>query len=236
MTGSSIYAQPAYILQHKPYRESSLILEVFTQDFGLLTLLAKGVRKAKSRTAGVLLPFSLLHISYLDRHELKLLLDVELLEQHVLARLSLYCGFYVNELLQRFLQLQDPNPELFVRYQQVLQQLARVQDAEVERCLRFFELDLLEQAGYGVVLDRDARSGKPVLSDQVYAYQPDFGMVADARGHVNGSTLLALTARTALGSVEQQQAKQLLRLMLAPYLQGKPLKSRAVLARVMHYL
>lgn len=236
MTGLSIYGQPAYILQHKPYRETSLILDVFTHDFGLISVLAKGVRKAKSKTAGVLLPFSLLNLSYLDRHELKLLLDVELLEQHALQRLGLYCGFYVNELLQRFLQRHDPNPELFWCYQQILQQLALIADGEVESQLRFFELDLLEQAGYGVVLDKDARSGQKVIKEQRYAYYPDLGLVADASGHVTGATLLALAARVCLQPLEQQQAKQLLRLMLAPHLQGKPLKSRAVLARVMHYL
>ena len=237
MDGAHVYLQPAYILQHKPYRETSLILDVFSQDYGVISLLAKGVRQAKSKTAGVLLPFSLLKLSYLDRQDLKLLVDVEFQTHHELSKLSLYCGFYVNELIQRFLHKHDPNPELFQRYQQVLLELSLLTGSEVETCLRSFELDLLEQAGYAVELLRDAKTGVPVEADLLYSYMLDEGLVEDARGHVEGATLIALAHGHALTvPAQQQQAKHLLRLMLAPHLRGKPLKSRAVLARVMHYL
>jgi len=237
MDGAHVYLQPAYILQHKPYRETSLILDVLSRDHGLISIMAKGVRQSKSKTAGVLLPFSLLKLSYLDRQDLKLLVDVEFQTRHELTKMSLYCGFYVNELIQRFLHKHDPSPELFKRYQRVLVELAMLTGSEVESCLRSFELDLLEQAGYAVVLDRDAKTGLPVEADLLYSYMLDEGMVEDATGHVEGSTLLALAQGHALTvTAQQQQAKHLLRLMLAPHLRGKPLKSRAVLARVMHYL
>lgn len=237
MDGAKVYLQPAYILQHKPYRETSLILDVFSRDYGLISIMAKGVRKSKSKTAGVLLPFSLLNLSYLDRHDLKLLVDVEFQIHHELSKLSLYCGFYVNELIQRFLHKHDPNPELFQRYQRTLLELAMLTGTDVETCLRSFELDLLEQAGYAVVLDIDAKSGLPVEADMLYSYMIDEGMVQDTTGHIEGATLIALAKANPLTiPAQQQQAKHLLRLMLAPHLQGKPLKSRAVLARVMHYL
>lgn len=237
MDGANVYLQPAYILQHKPYRETSLILDVFSRDYGLISIMAKGVRKSKSKTAGVLLPFSLLNLSYLDRHDLKLLVDVEFQTHHELSKLSLYCGFYVNELIQRFLHKHDPNPELFQRYQRTLVDLALLTGSDVETCLRSFELDLLEQAGYAVVLDIDAKTGLAVQADLLYSYMLDEGMVADPLGHIEGSTLITLAKGNALTvPAQQQQAKHLLRLMLAPHLQGKPLKSRAVLARVMHYL
>lgn len=237
MDGANVYLQPAYILQHKPYRETSLILDVFSRDYGLISIMAKGVRKSKSKTAGVLLPFSLLNLSYLDRHDLKLLVDVEFQTHHELSKLSLYCGFYVNELIQRFLHKHDPSPELFQRYQRTLVDLASLTGSDVETCLRSFELDLLEQAGYAVVLDIDAKTGLAVQADLLYSYMLDEGMVADPLGHIEGSTLITLAKGNALTvPAQQQQAKHLLRLMLAPHLQGKPLKSRAVLARVMHYL
>ena len=237
MDGASVYLQPAYILQHKPYRETSLILEVFSRDHGLISVMAKGVRKSKSKTAGVLLPFSLLNLSYLDRHDLKLLVDVEFQMHHELSKLSLYCGFYVNELIQRFLHKHDANPNLFERYQRALVELAMFDGADLETSLRRFELDLLEQAGYAVLLNIDAKTGSPVEAELLYSYRADEGMVEDAQGHIQGATLIALTkGNTLVVPEQQQQAKHLLRLMLAPHLQGRPLKSRAVLARVMHYL
>lgn len=233
MDEAVVYLQPAYILQHRPYRETSLLLEVFTRDFGLISVLAKGVRKEKSKTAGLLLPFSLLQISYLDKNELKLLTNAEFLEAHDLQRLGLYCGFYVNELLQRFLHKHDPNPALFVRYQQCLQAL--LTDENIEQTLRYFELDLLEQAGYAIELDVDSRSGKPVQAERLYQFEANLGMVEHSTG-IDGRTLLAISERNALDSVSLNQAKQLLRTLLAQHLQGKPLKSRAVLAKVIQYL
>ncbi|MEY4210184.1 MAG: hypothetical protein RLZ92_563 [Pseudomonadota bacterium] len=233
MDEAVVYLQPAYILQHRPYRETSLLLEVFTRDFGLISVLAKGVRKEKSKTAGLLLPFSLLQISYLDKNELKLLTNAEFLEAHDLQRLGLYCGFYVNELLQRFLHKHDPNPALFVRYQQCLQAL--LTDENIEQTLRYFELDLLEQAGYAIELDVDSRSGKPVQTERLYQFEANLGMVEHSTG-IDGRTLLAISERSVLDSVSLNQAKQLLRTLLAQHLQGKPLKSRAVLAKVIKYL
>ena len=233
MDEAVVYLQPAYILQHRPYRETSLLLEVFTRDFGLISVLAKGVRKEKSKTAGLLLPFSLLQISYLDKNELKLLTNAEFLEAHDLQRLGLYCGFYVNELLQRFLHKHDPNPALFVRYQQCLQAL--LTDENIEQTLRYFELDLLEQAGYAIELDVDSRSGKTVQAERLYQFEANLGMVEHSTC-IDGRTLLAISERNALDSVSLNQAKQLLRTLLAQHLQGKPLKSRAVLAKVIQYL
>ena len=106
MTGYMVHLQPGFILQQRPYRETSVLLDVFTRDFGVITLLAKGVRKEKSKTAGLLLPFALLQLSYVDKNELKLLNQVEFQDVYALERLALYCGFYVNELLQTFLHKQ----------------------------------------------------------------------------------------------------------------------------------
>ncbi|MFM8341918.1 MAG: DNA repair protein RecO [Methylomonas sp.] len=233
MDEAVVYLQPAFILQHRHYRETSLLLEVFTRDFGLVSLLAKGVRKEKSKTAGLLLPFTLLQISYLDKNELKLLTNAEFLEAYDLQRLGLYCGFYVNELVQRFLHKHDPNPALFVRYQQCLHAL--LTDDRIEQTLRYFELDLLEQAGYAIELDVDSRSGKTVQAERRYQFEVNLGMVEHTTG-IDGRTLLAISERNELDSVALSQAKQLLRILLAQHLQGKPLKSRAVLANVIQYL
>ena len=94
MTDSVIYLQPGFILQQRKYRETSLIMDVLTRDYGRVSLLAKGVRKAKSKTAGLLQPFIPLTLSYFGRTELKTLTDVELTRPFMpLPGLALYCGF-----------------------------------------------------------------------------------------------------------------------------------------------
>lgn len=234
MSEAVVYLQPALILQHRPYRESSLLLEVFTRDFGIVSVLAKGVRKEKSKMAGLLQPFTLLNLSYLDRNELKTLIQAEYLGNYALQRLALYCGFYVNELVQKFLHKHDPYPELFEYYQRCLHGLA--QGRAIEQTLRYFELDLLTEAGYGGRLDIDGNSGDSVQDVRRYNFLPGFGMIEDAGGLVGGETLLMLARQAQLNDTALAEAKLLLRKMLDVHLQGRPLKSRDVLAKIIKYL
>ena len=234
MDESAVYLQSAFILQHRPYRESSVLLDVFTRDFGIVSILAKGVRREKSKMAGVLQSFSLLQLSYLDKHELKILTHAEYLNSYSLQRLGLYCGFYVNELVQKFLYRHDPHPHLFSCYQACLQGLS--DDERIEQSLRYFELDLLNEAGYGIQLDIDAVNGGHVDSQQRYKFLSGVGMVGDSDGYIMGNTLRTLSARAPLLGEALIEAKQLLRQMLNVHLQGRPLKSREVLAKIVKYL
>lgn len=234
MDSSAVYLQPAFILQHQPFRETSILLEVFTRDYGVVSVLAKGVRKEKSKSAGLLLPFSLIRLSYIDKHELKVLTYVEYVSSYSLQKLGLYCGFYINELLQKFLHRHDPHPQLFVYYQVCLQDL--LLDTSLEQALRYFELNLLEEAGYAVQLDIEQNCHQPVQSSQRYTFMPGIGMIEDTQGPVCGATLVALATKSALCDNALAEAKPLLRKMLDEHLNGKPLKSRQVLANIIKHL
>ncbi len=234
MEGSAVYLQPAFILHHRPLRESSLLLEVFTHDFGIVSILARGVRKEKSKTVGLLLPFSLLRLSYLDKNELKVLTHVETVVNYPLQKMSLYCGFYANELLQKFLHRHDPHPQLFSHYQACLRNL--LSGEAIEQSLRYFELGMLEEAGYAVQLHIEHSGNTVVKNRRRYHFMPGSGMIEDSGGCVSGETLLALAAKAPLPGVALVEAKQLLRGMLDEHLQGRPLKSREVLAKMIKYL
>jgi DNA repair protein RecO (recombination protein O) len=231
---TEVNLQPAVILQQKPYRETSLLLEVFTRDHGIVSVLAKGVRKEKSKLAGLLQPFMLLNLSYLDKHELKTLTQAEFIEDFRLLRMGLYCGFYVNELLQKFLHKADPYPEIFMRYLLCLKALAAAE--HIETSLRYFELDLLQAVGYGVELVHDFNCGGRVQNELRYNFVAGQGMTADASGQVSGKTLSLLAAQTPLSGAALHEAKYLLRKMLDLNLQGRPLKSREVLSKIIKYL
>ncbi len=235
MSNSLVQLQPAFILQHRKYRESSLILDVLTRDHGIVSILARGVRKPKSKTAGILLAFTDLKISYIDRHELKILTYVELGETATkLERISLYCGFYVNELVGYFLHKNDPHPEVYQQYQQCLALLSKTQDTE--QILRFFELNLIECIGYGFDLTLDAKEDAPIKSSKKYYFDGELGVTESATGYITGATLLSLAARGSLNKQELYEAKQLMRRIIDFQLQGKELKSRAVLAKIIKQL
>ncbi len=231
MNESKVQLQPAYILHYKKYRETSLLLDVLTRDYGKITLLAKGVRKTTSRTVSLLQPFVPLDISCAGNRELKILTHVE--SSRPIKRLSgmpLYCGFYLNELIQYFLPAYEPYPEIYSDYQQSLFDLA---DAKaVEKVLRMFEYNLLENTGYGLQLFEDRRHGRVILADEYYRYDVESGPVQQNDGPYSGKTLIALRDRNFQDRQVCKEAKRLLRAVIAYHLAGKTFKSRIFLTQL----
>src|SRR5689334_15045703 len=120
----SILLQPAYILHTRAYRDTSLLLEVLTQDYGRVSLVARGVRNSRMRLRSILQPFIPLLLSMQGRSELKLLISAEMNGLSLSLRGDcLLSGFYLNELLVRSLQKEDPHPELYILYQKTLNHL-----------------------------------------------------------------------------------------------------------------
>ncbi len=247
MTESAVYLQPAFILQQRKYRETSLIIDVLTRDFGRISLLAKGVRKAKSKTAGLLQPFIPLAISYFGNAELKTLTDVErradfrsaggihsipgdtIQQSTGLKGLALYCGFYVNELVACFLHKYDPHPELFAYYGECLSGLAG--GSNRESVLRLFELKLMECVGYGLQLGYDGND-KQIEALKKYDFNVGQGPVEVTNGRFLGKTLQALGSKELSDPQVLSEAKILMRTVIDVYLQGRQLKSRMVINKV----
>lgn len=244
MTESAVYLQPAFILQQRKYRETSLIIDALTRDFGRISLLAKGVRKSKSKTAGILQPFIPLAISYVGKAELKTLTDVEryacsravsgehpdtIQPLNEIKGLALYCGFYINELVGHFLHKYDPHPEVFDYYSECLSSLA--DGSNIEETLRLFELNLIESAGYGLQLEVDSNE-KPVEPFKRYDFNVGQGAIEAVNGRFSGKTLLALSVRELKEPQVLSEAKILMRMVIDVYLQGRELKSRAVISKV----
>ncbi|MDD2658095.1 MAG: DNA repair protein RecO [Methylococcales bacterium] len=235
MTDRAVYLQPAFILQQQKYRETSLIIDALTLDFGRVSLMAKGVRKAKSKTAGLLQPFVPLTLSYFGKSELKTLTDVEITQPFIqLQGLALYCGFYVNELVSFFLHRYDPHPDVFACYRKCLSGLS--DSSKIEASLRIFELDLMDAVGYGLQLEYDFHNEKPVDPSTNYHFNVEQGPVEAPDGQFSGRTLQALKARECSDPRVLNEAKKLMRSVISAYLRGKPLKSRAVIKKITEHL
>ncbi|MEP5568378.1 MAG: DNA repair protein RecO, partial [Halioglobus sp.] len=150
--------QPTYILHSRPYRDTSLILEVLCAEHGRISLVSKGARRRTKggSNAALLQPFVPLLLSFSGRSEMKTLTHVE--AAGVAPQLRgerLFSGMYMNELLMRLLHRHDPHPQLFAAYGAALGELADA--APVEATLRRFELGLLEELGYGFSLLEDGQ-------------------------------------------------------------------------------
>ena len=225
-----IQLAPGYVLHQRPYRESSMLLEVFTESYGRVGLVARGIRSPKSRQRGELQPFRPLRLSWNARGELGTMTAVEADAPGTrLQGTALYSAFYLNELLVRLLVRDDPHPGLYKCYQTTLEGL--IQGKDIEPLLRVFEKGLLQEIGYGLLLDSEIESGEPVQPECFYDYHlesgPALAAESDAQAFVfKGSSLLALERGQLTDTDILYDAKRLMRAALNLYLGNKPLKSR----------
>ncbi|MDR0564817.1 MAG: DNA repair protein RecO, partial [Azoarcus sp.] len=141
-----IAQQPARVLHTLPWRETSLIAEVFTRNHGRLALVAKGARRPMSEMRGVLMAFQPLLIGWSGAGEVKTLTHGEWRGAHPpLTGRALLCGYYLNELLLKLTAREDPHPALFDAFEATLAALR--QEENLPPLLRRFELTLLRELG-----------------------------------------------------------------------------------------
>lgn len=226
--------QPAFVLHHYPFRETSLVIETFTRDFGRVALLARGARRPRSALRGVLLAFQPLFIGWSGKSELKTLHRAEWQGGYLqLKGASLICGFYLNELLLKLLARDDPHERLYAIYQETLTALAAGSDHAAS--LRRFEKNLLGELGYALTLDRDAEAGTPIAAECRYAYVVERGPVAvdgvvqQNAVELSGQTLIDMQSDNYTSAVTQQQSKALMRALINHHLGNQVLHTRSLL-------
>ncbi|MDH5407265.1 MAG: DNA repair protein RecO [Gammaproteobacteria bacterium] len=231
MSSNRIQLHSAYILHTRAYQDTSIILDVFTQEYGRISVLAKGAKQAKSKFNGMLQVFNQLLLSWSGRGEMYTLTGAEHGNKPVsLKGESLLSGFYVNELLLKLTQRHDPHPELFEKYHQLISELGGCE--KTEPLLRRFECYLIQEAGYGMILDHDVETGESVQDNQLYNYYFEKGPVRlsgipnNEVLTVKGSTLLALQCGEFADDTVLREAKQIMRAIINHRLDGKIIKTR----------
>lgn len=230
-----VQQEPAYVLHRRPFRETSLLVDLLTLNHGRVGVVARGANSTRSALKAQLQPFQPLLVDWTGRSDLKTLTHTETRAGvHLGQGTSLYSGFYINELLQKLLSPFDPAEDLFAAYIETLDQLARA-GGNVEPVLRRFEMALAQSLGYGFAWDHTMDLGQPVQAGQRYCYDPQQGILALPADHVRvrelpGEVLLALAEGDLDSPQSRRVAKQVMRALTDFLLQGKPLNSRALFA------
>lgn len=224
-----------FLLHSRAYRETSLIASFMTDTEGRIDLMVRSARGRRARKNQPLLPFCRYELSWVGNTELKHLQFFETVDSPIeLTGDSLFCGFYLNELLYRLLPQHEPEHQLLENYARTLLQLACT--ADFEPVLRDFELALLDVLGYGLDLVTDEH-GLPLEVDTIYFFIPEHGLgkknPADPVSGIcgKGETFLAIARRDFSLHAVRYLAKQVLRAALAVYLGKKPLRSRELFLR-----
>src|ERR1700758_2640087 len=228
-----ISGQPGFVLHSYPYKETSLIVDVFSRDYGRIALVAKGAKRPHSKLRGVLQTFQPLSLAWSGKSEMRTLTGAEWVGGMLpLGGDALLCGFYVNELLVKFLAREDPHPQLFHHYVVTLTRLAH--DEPPVQVLRSFERVLLRETGYAMSLNRTV-SRRAVVPEGRYVFDPERGVreaSPELPAHwpvVAGQTLLDMEQDDYHRAQTVAQSKTLMRFLLNTYLGGTPLATRQIL-------
>jgi len=223
--------QAVYVLHTYPFKETSLVVELFSKQYGRIAAVAKGARRPRSAMRGMLQSFQMLAADWSGKNELRTLHSLDWSAGlTMLNGEALMCGFYINELLLRLLPREDAHENLFQHYEEVLQKLAN--ESELATTLRQFELKLLQELGYAVPLLKDENENI-IVSNQHYRYEAEYGaceLKSTKNGvQLQGKTLLDMAKNDYSDTQTQTQSKQLMRYLLAHYLGDKPLHTRQLL-------
>lgn len=230
--------QPAYVLHARPWRETSLLVEVLSLEHGRLGLLARGVQGPKKQALrAALQPLQAIRFDAQQSGELAQLRRAE--SQDVAPRLhghAMLAGFYINELVMRLTPRQDPVPELYSAYGELRGQLD--QEQALAWSLRRFERDLLEALGFGFDWSC-AADGEPIDPAARYRLDPLQGPLRllsernnEWRTLATGSALLALAADEQPDSSDVASLRLQMRAVLLHHLGGRGLKSWEMLGEL----
>lgn len=231
-------AEPAFVLHARPWRETSLLVEVLSAGHGRVGLVARGVQGPRRQPLrAALQPLQSIRFDAVQQGELAQLRAAEAVDAApVLQGDAALAGFYLNELCLRLAPRLSPHPDLHTAYARARERLRYGEP--VAWTLRRFERDLLQALGYGVDF---ASSGDGGAIDPAARYRidPEQGprrvlgeRAGERRESATGSALLALSADVMPGGEDLASLRQPMRAVLLHHLGGRGLNSWAVLGEL----
>lgn len=221
--------QRCFILHTRPFSETSLLVDVFSELNGKITVVAKGARRPKSHLRGILQPFTPLLLKWSGKSSVSTLTSAEAIGLSIpLIGNKLFSAIYLNEILERVLSPNSPYTQLFFSYIKALSNLAK-DETSIEPTLRVFELELLENLGYGVDFLHCYATGSFVDDNMTYLYREQKGFIASvtrSNFSFSGKELKALAYKDFNSLDTLKAAKRFTRVALKPYIGSAPIKSR----------
>ena len=231
--------EPAFVLHTRAFKETSLLVDLFTKNLGRINVVANGARKPKSPLRSVLTPTSLFAVSFSGKSELKNLNACELLNHYSLSMpVSFNSIVYVNELLIKSTEKEDPHEEIFNQYQLLCEGLSEKKERiEIEVLLRSFELVLLQELGYGIDLSFESINGNQIKPKNKYMFDPSLGFTKVQNDSINsngiflGKDILNFSTGDLTEEDSRLASKKIMRLALDYHLGNKSLNIRKYLSK-----
>ncbi len=230
-----VNGERAIVLHVRPYRETSAIVQFFTENHGRLAGVARGVRgtSQRNRLRTQLQPFREGRLNFSGRGSLVNITGFDATTYPTLTGNRLATAFYVIELLSRLTGERESDAQLY-RALSVTMTAMTYPELELAPVLRRFEKQLLQELGYGFDFGTDARSGMPLNTQASYQLVAQVGFVecsATAENAIPGSVLRAIDLDQYTQTQVERTARRIFRSALAALLGPKPLISRQMVLR-----
>lgn len=163
MNRERLYRAEGIVLRRSDFGEADRILTLFTRGQGKLRVLAKGIKKTKSRKSGHLELFIHAQLLIARGRSMDIVTQAEAIQVFLPLRSDLRrtaYAYYVAELMDKFTEEGTESPGLFELLLDTLKQLA--ENPQLETIAHYFELHLLDSLGYRPELYRCVNCGRPV--------------------------------------------------------------------------
>ena len=224
------------MLHTRPFKETSLLVDLFTRNHGKISVIAKGAKRPKSKIGIIKTPSCLFFVSCTGRGELKTLTHCEIKEYFFPITEAFNSVVYLNELLIKLLEKEDAHPEIFDHYLIVCGSLKSKNKEKLEKNLRSFELTLLKEIGYGLNLNFEGNSDIEIKEDTSYKFVPSVGFLPQTKSEPNknnfsGRDILNLSTGNFSSPDTLLASKQIMRQAIDFHLGNKTLKIREYLSQ-----
>jgi DNA repair protein RecO (recombination protein O) len=179
----------AVVLEHHEWGEADRLLTLFTREHGRMRAVAKGARRIRSRKAGHLEPFTRVALVLARGRDLWIVTQAETLEANLALHGDLEgIGYasYVVELLERLTYEEGPNPNLYRLLVDTLRRLDENLDPP-GLILRYFELHILDLAGFRPELSECIACRQPIQPEDQYFSSMLGGVLCPACGKLEPS-------------------------------------------------
>jgi DNA repair protein RecO (recombination protein O) len=209
-----------YILNHRPFRDNSLLVELFTEDFGRICCVARPAKKRGKVLRGSLEPFRYLQLSWIGKGDVQTLTEADERGRHTIPASEMMMGLYINELLLLLLQQHAPQPALFSAYKYTLHKLG---DPTINKQIMMrFELYLLASLGLPVEMQSD----EAISPEMRYRFSLEEGIALASNTAVESSSIIIegelLLALQDIQSLQETHWKQLRVFLDAVFLRLTP--------------
>ncbi|MAT44769.1 MAG: DNA repair protein RecO [Anaerolineaceae bacterium] len=172
------------ILRHNRWGEADRLLTVFSKELGKIRVVAKGVRKTRSRKAGHLEPFMRSALLLAQGRDWWIVTQADTLQAFMSIREDLQktaYAAYIVELLDRFTYEDGPN---FPAYRLLVETLERLDAGEnLFVVIHYYEIRLLDLMGYRPQLFNCVFCGDEIQAQNQYFSAMQGGVICPKCGH-----------------------------------------------------